>query len=74
MLSYCLKCRKNTESKNPKVLRTKNGRIMLLSKCALCHSKKLKFLKEQEARGLLSNLIGIKTTNLSDLSTLNTLF
>ena len=74
MLSYCLKCRKNTESKNPKVLRTKNGRIMLLSKCALCNSKKLKFLKEQEARGLLSNLIGIKITNLSDLSTLNTLF
>ena len=33
MLSYCLKCRKNTESKNPKVVRTKNGRIMLLSKC-----------------------------------------
>ena len=74
MLSCCLKCRKNTESKNPKVLRTKNGRIMLLSKCALCNSKKLKFLKEQEARGLLSNLIGIKITNLSDLSTLNTLF
>ena len=74
MLSYCLKCRKNTESKNPKVLRTKNGRIMLLSKCALCNSKKLKFLKEQEARGLLSSLIGIKITNLSDLSTLNTLF
>ena len=74
MLSYCLKCRKNTESKNPKVLRTKNGRIMLLSKCVLCNSKKLKFLKEQEARGLLSNLIGIKITNLSDLSTLNTLF
>ena len=33
MLSYCLKCRKNTESKNPKVVRTKNGRIMLLSNC-----------------------------------------
>ena len=32
MLSYCLKCRKNTESNNPNVLRTKNGRIMLLSK------------------------------------------
>ena len=32
MLSYCLKCRKNTESKNPKVVRTQNGRIMILSK------------------------------------------
>ena len=40
MLSYCLKCRKNTESKNPKVVKTKNGRIMLLLKCAVCDSKK----------------------------------
>ena len=60
MLSYCLKCRKNTESKNPKVTRTKNGRIMLLSKCAVCESKKSKFIKQQEASGLLSSL-GIKT-------------
>ena len=58
MLSYCLKCRKNTESTNPKVVRAKNGRIMLSSRCAVCNSKKLKFLKEQEARGLLSNLLG----------------
>ena len=60
MLSYCLKCRKNTESKNPKVERTKNRRIMLLSKCAVCDSKKSKFIKQQEASGLLNNL-GIKT-------------
>ena len=60
MLSYCLKRRKNTESKNPKVVRTKNGRIMLLSKCSVCNSKKSKFLKEQEPRGLLSSL-GIRT-------------
>ena len=46
MLSYCLKCRKNTESKNPKVARTKNGRIMLLSKCAKCYSEKAKFIKQ----------------------------
>ena len=39
MLSYCLECRKNTEPKNPNVARTKNGRIMLLSKCAACDSK-----------------------------------
>ena len=55
MLSYCLKCRKNTESKNLKVPRTKNGRIMLLSKCAVCDSKKSKFIKQQEASGLLSS-------------------
>ena len=71
MLSYCLKCRKNTESKNPKVVRTKNGRIMLLSKCAVCNSKKSKFIKEQ-ARGLLSS-IRIKTP-LSQIPLLGPLF
>ena len=45
MLSYCLICRKYTESKNPKVVRTKNGRMMLLSKCPVFNSKKSKFLK-----------------------------
>ena len=40
MLSYCLKCRKNTENKNPKFVKTKNERTMLLSKCAVCDSKK----------------------------------
>ena len=42
MLSYCFKCRKNTESKNPKVVRTKNGKIMLLSECENSDSKKIK--------------------------------
>ena len=59
MLSYCLKCRKNTESKNPKVSKAKNVRIMLLSKCSVCNSKTSKLLKEQEARGLRSNLTQI---------------
>ena len=40
MLSHCLKCRKNSESKNPKAARTKNRRIMLLSKSGVCDSKK----------------------------------
>ena len=44
-MSYCLKCRKNTESKNPKNLRTKNRRIMLLSKCEVRDSKNSKFIK-----------------------------
>ena len=57
MLSYCLKCRKNTESINPKVLKTTNNKTMILSKCAICGSKKSKFIKEQQAKGLLSNLI-----------------
>ena len=60
MLSYCLKCRKNTESKDPKTVKTKNGRIMLLSKCAVCYNKKTRFIKEQGASWLLSSL-GIKT-------------
>ena len=61
MLSYCLKCKKNSESINLKVSATSNGRTMILSKCAICGSKKLKFIKKQEAKGLLSNL-GIRTS------------
>ena len=60
MLSYCLKCKKNTESINPKTFSTNNGKTMILSKCAICGSKKLKFIKKQEAKGLLSNL-GFRT-------------
>ena len=56
MLSYCLKCKKNTESINPKVSKTTNGKMMILSKCTICGSKKSKFIKEQQAKGLLSNL------------------
>ena len=52
MLPYFLKCRKNTESKNLKVARTKSGRIMLLSKYVVCDSKKSKFVKS----ALLSSL------------------
>ena len=60
MLSYCLKCRKNTENINPKVSKTINIKTMILSKCAICGSKKSKLIKEQEVKALLSNL-GIKT-------------
>ena len=56
MLSYCSKCEKNTESIDPKVSATSNGRTMILSKCAICGSKKSKFIKKQEAKELLSNL------------------
>ena len=61
MLSYCLKCKKNTESINPKVSATINGRTMILLKCAICGSNKSKFIKNQEAKGLLSSL-GIRTS------------
>ena len=72
MLLYCLKCRKNIESKNPKVVREKNVKIMLLSKCELCDSKKLKFIKELEASGLLS-ILSMKTP-LSKISLVGLLF
>ena len=52
MLPYCLKCRKDTESKNLKVVRNKNRKTMLLWKCEVCDGKKSKFIKEQEASGL----------------------
>ena len=45
MLSYCLKCKKNTESVNPRVSATSNGRTMVLSKFAICGSKRSKFIK-----------------------------
>ena len=60
MKSYCLQCRKYTENINPQVSSTNNGKIMILSKCAKCNSKKSKFINQQDANGLSSKL-GIKT-------------
>ena len=60
MESYCLKCRKNTKNIDPKVSGTSNGRTMILSKCAICGTKKSRFIKNQEAKELLSKL-GVKT-------------
>ena len=60
MLSYCLKYKNNTKSKNPWVKKTSNGEITLLSKCAVRNSTKSKIIKKQEALGLL-NQLGIKT-------------
>ena len=60
MKSYCLNCRKNTENINSKVSKASNGKTMVLSKCAICDSKKSRFITNQEAKGLLSNL-GVRT-------------
>ena len=60
MKSCCLKSRKVTENINRKVSNTSNGRTMILSKCAIRGSKKSRFIKHQEAKGLLSNL-GVRT-------------
>ena len=56
MSIYYLMCRKNTESINSRVSKTNNGKTMILSKCAICVSKKSRFIKKQEASGILSNL------------------
>ena len=59
MKTYCVKCRKDTENIDPKMVKTKNNRLIMQSKCSVCRIKKSRLLKEQEAKGALSNL-GIK--------------
>ena len=70
--TYCLACRKYTKNNNPKILRNTQNRLMIQSNCTTCNSKKFRFIKEQQALGILSNL-GIKTP-LSKVPLLNTLF
>ena len=53
MLSYCLKCRKNTECVNPRVSAASNDRTMILSKCAICGSKKSKFTKKTKSKRII---------------------
>ena len=60
MKTYCVKCRKDTENIDPKMFGKKNNRIVMQSKCSVCRIKKSRFVNEQEAKGLLSNL-GIRT-------------
>ena len=72
MKTYWVKCRKDTENIDPKMVTTKNNRLNMQSKCPVCWIKKSRFVKEQAAKGLLSNL-GIKTP-LSKIPLLNVLF
>ena len=67
-----MKCRKDTENIDTKMVRTKNNRLVMQSKCPVWRIKKSRFVKEQEAKGLLSNL-GIETL-LSKIPLLNVLF
>ena len=69
MKTYCVKCRKDTKNIDSKIVTTKNNRLVMQSKCSVCMIKKSKFLKEQEAKNLLSNL-GIKTPKIPSLNTL----
>ena len=72
MNTYWVKCRKDTESIDPKMFRTKNNRFIMQSKCPVCGIKKSRFVKEQEAKSLLSNL-GIRAP-LIKIPLLNNLF
>ena len=60
MGSYCVRCKRGTKNINATVSNTSNGKTMILSKCATCSSKKSRFIKKQEAKGLLCNL-GLRT-------------
>ena len=71
MNTYCVKCRKDTENIDPKIVRTKNNRLVMQSKCSACGIKRSRFVNEEEAKGLLSNL-GIQTP-LSKIQLLNIL-
>ena len=72
METYCVGCREDTENLNSKIFKRMNGRLIRQSKCAECGIKKLRFVKEQEAKVLLSNL-AIRTP-LSKVPFLNVLF
>ena len=56
MLSYCLRCGENAKSISPLVSKAINGGTIILSRCAVCNTEKTRFIKKQEAKGLLSNL------------------
>ena len=52
MKTYCLKCKTNTANIDPKMVKTKTKRLLMQSKCSVCGTKKSRFVKEQDAKGL----------------------
>ena len=72
MKTYYLECETNTDNIDPKMFKTKNNRLLMQSKCSVSGTKKSRFVKEEDAKGLLSNL-GIKRP-LSKIPLLNVLF
>ena len=72
MKIYCVKCRKDIENIDPKMVGTKKNRLIMQLKCSVWWIKKSRFVKEQEAKSILSNL-GIKTP-LGKTPLLNILF
>ena len=71
-MTYCLVCRKSTDNVNSKMIKTRNGGLQLKSQCSICGNKMSRFVKKQEAKGILSSL-GIKTP-LSKIPGLSILF
>ena len=72
MKIYCLKCKTDADNIDPKMFKTKNKRLIMQSKCSVFKNKKSRFVKEQDAKGLLSQL-GIKAP-LNKIPLLNVLF
>ena len=72
MLTYYLKCKRNTENRDAKMMKTKNGRNILSSECIVCCNRTSRFIREPEAKKLLDDL-GIKIP-LSKIPLLNILF
>ena len=50
MKTYCIKCKNDTENIDPKIVRIKNNSLLMQTECSECRNKKLRFVKEQEAK------------------------
>ena len=72
MKTYCAKSRKDTNNINPKLFKTKNNKLLMQSTCSDCKNEKSRFVNEQDAKVLLSNL-GINTP-FNKIPLLNVLF
>ena len=72
MKTYCVQCKTNTDNIDSKIFKIKNNRLLMQSKCSVCKNKKSRFVKEQEAKGLLS-ILGINTP-VNKIPLLNVLF
>ena len=69
--TYCLSCRKNTENTNQKIVKSKNNRSMMLSKCAISNNKKSRFISQ--GSGLIDSL-GLNTPQNRMKNTLRNAF
>ena len=70
--TYSVKCKKDTDNIDPKMFKIKNNRWIMQSKCSVCKTKKSRFVKEQEAKGLLSEFLS--KTPFGKIALLNVLF